>query len=282
MNLADDLQEINADPTQIEQVLMNLALNARDAMPDGGNLMIETKVVTLDEEDCRLHVGCVPGEHVLLQVSDTGHGMEKQTIEHIFEPFFTTKELGRGTGLGLAMVYGIVQQHEGCITCESQVSRGTTFSIHFPTIKTIQESETIESCTMAACGTETLLLVDDEEFVRDLGARVLRRAGYNVRTADNGKEALSLFEKESADISLVLLDLIMPGMGGKDCLKELLKIDPTARVLIASGYSADVATRECAELGARGFVAKPFRFKELLWQVRKDLGSRSVIPRMTR
>ena len=235
MDLSDDLAEIHADPTQMEQVLMNLAVNARDAMPDGGKLTVGTKNVTLDEEYCRIHAEAKPGEYVLLTVSDTGHGMDKATIDHIFEPFYTTKELGRGTGLGLAMVYGIVKQHGGYITCYSEVGHGTTFNVYLPAIESQVEPDVDKTGVMPAFGTETILLVDDEEFVRDLGARILSKAGYNVLTATNGKEALDLFEKERTQISLVILDLIMPEMGGKECLKELRKIDPQLKVLIASG-----------------------------------------------
>ncbi len=271
MDLSDDLAEVHADPTQMEQVLMNLAVNARDAMPDRGKLTVGTRNVTLDEEYCRIHGEAKPGEYVLLTVSDTGHGMDKATIDHIFEPFYTTKELGRGTGLGLAMIYGIVKQHGGFINCYSEVEHGTTFNIYFPAIESQVEPEVPSSGVMPAFGTETILLVDDEEFVRDLGARILSKAGYSVLTAANGREALDLFEKERTQISLVILDLIMPEMGGKDCLKELRKIDPQLKVLIASGLSADPSMRESPELGAKGFVSKPFRMKELLRQVRKVL-----------
>ena len=264
LDLSDDLADINADPTQMEQVLMNLAVNARDAMPDGGKLTLGTRNVTLDEEYCKVHVEAKPGQYVLLAVSDTGHGMDKATIDHIFEPFYTTKELGRGTGLGLAMVYGIVKQHGGFINCYSEVEHGTTFNVYFPAIESQVELDVDKTGVMPAFGTETILLVDDEEFVRDLGARILSKAGYNVLTATNGREALDLFEKERTQISLVILDLIMPEMGGKECLKELRKIDPQLKVLIASGLSADPSTKESVEMGARGFVSKPFRFKELL------------------
>ena len=271
MHLSDDLAEINADPIQMEQVLMNLAVNARDAMPDGGRLILETKNVTLDDEYCRLQVGAGPGECVLLTVSDTGHGMDKTTVEHIFEPFYTTKELGRGTGLGLAMVYGIVRQHEGFITCYSEVGRGTTFNVYFPAIERHLEPGVEMTGVMPAFGTETILLVDDEAFVRDLGQRILSNAGYTVLTAANGIEALDLFTRKEKQIDLVVLDLIMPEMGGEASLKELLKIDPGVKVLVASGYSADPSMRGPLELGAKGFVSKPFRLKELLRQVRKVL-----------
>ncbi len=271
MDLSGDLGEINADPIQMEQVLMNLAVNARDAMPDGGQLILATRNVTLDDEYCKGHVGARPGDYVLLKVSDTGHGMDKATVEHIFEPFYTTKELGRGTGLGLALVYGIVRQHEGFITCRSEVGRGTTFNAYFPAIESLLEPEVDESGTMPAFGTETVLLVDDEAFVRDLGERILSKAGYTVYTAANGIEALDLYIKRRKEISLVILDLIMPEMGGEGCLKGLLNIDPGVRILVASGYAADAAGVRPLELGARGFVGKPFRFKELLGRVRKVL-----------
>lgn len=268
LDLSGDLAEINADPTQMEQVLMNLAVNARDAMPDGGKLTVGTRNVTLDEEYCRIHAETRPGEYVLLTVSDTGHGIDKETIDHIFEPFFTTKELGCGTGLGLAVVYGIVKQHGGFINCYSEVEHGTTFNVYFPAIESPIEPEVQSSGVMPAFGTETILIVDDEDLVRELGARILSKAGYNVLTATNSREALDLFEKERAQISLVILDLIMPKMGGKECLKELRKIDPQLKVLIASGLSDAASVQESIKMGAKGFIYKPFKSKELLRQVR--------------
>ena len=273
MDLSDEIGKINADPTQMEQVLMNLAVNARDAMPDKGTLSVRTNNITLDEDYCSTHSEAKPGEYVLLSVSDTGHGMEKETIDHIFEPFYTTKELGRGTGLGLAIVYGIVKQHSGYITCESGVGHGTTFEVYFPVLESQAQPDTEKMGAMPASGTETILLVDDEVFVRDLGARILSKAGYKVLTAANGRDALDLFDKEKTQISLVILDLIMPEMGGKECLEELRSVDPRLKVLIASGYSAGPTEKDTIKMGARGFVSKPFRMKELLGQVRKALDS---------
>ena len=271
LDLSDDLAEVSADPTQVEQILMNLAVNARDAMPDRGGLTIITKNATLDQEYCKVHVGAKPGEYVMLSVSDTGHGMEKAAIEHIFEPFYTTKEMGRGTGLGLAMVYGIVKQHDGHITCYSELGHGTIFNVYFPAIERQLEPDLEESSVMPAFGTETILLVDDEEFVRDLGSRILSKAGYNVLTATNGREALDIFEKERTRIALVILDLIMPEIGGKECLEELRRIDPQLKVLIASGLSDAASVRESIRIGAKGFMYKPFKSRELLRQVRKVL-----------
>jgi two-component system, cell cycle sensor histidine kinase and response regulator CckA len=271
MNLTADLADTNADPTQMEQVLMNLAVNARDAMPDGGSLALGTKNVTLGAEYCDAHIGTAPGQYVMLSVSDTGHGMTRETIEHIFEPFYTTKELGRGTGLGLAMVYGIVNQHGGHIACESEVGKGTVFSVYLPAFEFQPGPEVEEREEFPAFGKETVLIVDDEDFVRELGERILSKYGYTVLVAGDGKEALSLYGSRKDRIDLVILDLIMPTMGGKDCLKELLKINPRARVLIASGYIADASRNDYVELGAKGFVPKPFKIKELLKGVREAL-----------
>ncbi len=271
--LADDLARVHADPTQMDQVLMNLAVNARDAMPEGGKLVIETANVFLDEECGKALLGVKPGEYVLLSLSDTGHGMDKETVAHIFEPFYTTKEAGKGTGLGLAMVYGIVKQHGGYIICYSEPGEGTTFKIYFPVIEMEIDQDVTTSGPMPAFGTETVLLVDDEEFLRDLGKRILERSGYTVLIAANGKEALDLYRRERGKISLVILDLIMPEMGGKECLEELLRIDPKARVLIASGFAANGQSKEAIEKGARGFVDKPYNVKRMLQAVREVLDS---------
>ena len=269
--LQERLSAVTADPVQIEQILLNLAVNARDAMPRGGRLTFETSNVSLDETYSKEHLGAEPGDYVLLTVSDTGEGMTKQTLEHIFEPFFSTKPTGAGTGLGLAMVYGIVKQHSGHITCYSEPGVGTTFKLYFPVIEMKDETRVRAEVVRFPGGTETVLLVDDEDLVRELAKRILSRAGYTVLAATNGREALQVYEKDVKRISLVLLDLIMPEMDGKQCLKELLKLDPGARVLVASGYSADGPTKEALESGARWFVSKPYDMGQLLQTVRRVL-----------
>jgi two-component system, cell cycle sensor histidine kinase and response regulator CckA len=271
LELADDISNIYADPTQMEQLLMNLALNARDAMPDGGTLRMVTRNVMLDEDFCSSYVGVKPGPYVALTISDSGHGMEKETLNHIFEPFYTTKELGRGTGLGLAMVYGIVKQHEGLIVCQSGAGEGTSFHVYLPIIQAAVETTVFMTQELPAFGTETLLVVDDEASVRELAARILKKAGYTVLAAADGTEALTMFEKERERISLIILDLIMPGMGGMECLRELMKIDSLAKVLVASGYADDESKERVLELGARGFVRKPYIVTSLLQQVRRVL-----------
>jgi two-component system, cell cycle sensor histidine kinase and response regulator CckA len=269
--LDDRLAPLNADPTQIDQILMNLALNAKDAMPEGGKLIIETENATLEKEYCLNHFDAKPGDYVLLKVSDTGHGMDKETREHIFEPFFTTKPVGEGTGLGMAMVYGSVKQHGGCVMCYSEPDHGSTFKIYFPALKHAIESEPVVSEVMPAGGNETILLVDDEEFVCELGERILTKAGYTVLTAANGRKALELYNSKSQDIALVVLDLIMPEMAGKECLEEILRIDPQAKILIASGYSANASAQETIERGARGFVSKPYNVRKMLQTIRDVL-----------
>ncbi len=211
---------------------MNLALNARDAMPEGGKLTLSTENMTLDGDYCRVHPGATPGKYVLLAISDTGFGMDKEILDHMFEPFFTTKGVGRGTGLGLAVVYGIVKQHGGYVTCESQPGYGTVFKIYLPAIEEqeIVSDELVEEPKLPG-GTETVLLVDDEDVVRDLGELILTESGYSVLTAKNGKEALEIYQNERGRIALVILDLLMPEMGGRQCMQELIKINPTIRVL---------------------------------------------------
>lgn len=269
--LSDELPSVNADPVQIEQILMNLAVNAGDAMLEGGKLTIETKPVTLDNEYCRLHLGAEQGDYVMITVSDTGQGMDGESLHHIFEPFYTTKERGKGTGLGLAMVYGIVKQHSGYITCSSEPGMGTTFKIYVPVIPTEAKSEILVGKPTLSRGTETILLVDDEEMVRDLGKRILERSGYKVLTAANGREALDIYAKEANTISLVILDLIMPEMGGKQSLEGLRKINPHVKVLIASGYAAAGETKKTIESEAGGFVRKPYQVRGLLQAVRRVL-----------
>ncbi len=271
--LTDNLMTVNADPGQMEQILLNLAVNAQHAMPDGGRLTIETANVTLDEDYSRTHLDVEPGKCVLFTVSDTGHGMDKEVVEHIFEPFYTTKGPGEGTGLGLAMVFGIVKSHKGHITCYSEPGTGTTFRIYLPTMVQEIEPDVAVTQQMPAFGTETILLVDDEKSIRKMGEEMLRMVGYSVLTAANGKEALEVYRSNQDRIALVLLDLIMPEMGGKQCLEEILKINPKTRVLIASGFAPNRQTKEALEIGARGFVGKPYNVKGMLQSVREVLDS---------
>jgi len=252
---------------------MNLAVNAQHAMPEGGQLIIETQNVHLDEEYCKSRVECKPGEYVLLSVSDTGHGMEKAVLDRMFEPFFTTKEAGKGSGLGLPMVYGIVKGHGGAISCYSEPGAGTSFHVYFPATEKEEYSDQSQVEETPAGGSETILLVDDEEDVRELASRILSKAGYKVLTASTGKEALNVYQERKADISLVVLDLIMPVMGGDQCLEELLKTNPDVKVLVASGLPANGPAKGQIEAQAKGFVKKPYKRTELLRMVRKALES---------
>lgn len=272
VNLGKDIKIINADKTQIEQIIMNLAINARDAMPDGGKVIFETKNVFIDEGYMKTHLGAVPGSYVLLSVSDTGYGIDKESVEHIFEPFYTTKERGKGTGLGLAMVYGIVKSHYGYIMCYSEEGEGTTFKIYFPVMEIeTKELQNQEKTMDVRGGNETLLIVDDEENLREIGKEMLAKFGYTTLTAANGEEALKIYRKRKDEIELIIMDLIMPGIGGKKCLEEIIKIDPHARVIIASGYSDNGHTQEIFTAGAKGFINKPYDINQILKVIREVL-----------
>jgi PAS domain S-box-containing protein len=269
--LEEELKTIHADPAQMEQVLLNLAVNASDAMPEGGQLTIETKNVEIGEDYGRSHFEVEPGEYVLLTVSDTGHGMEKEVLEHIFEPFYTTKQPGKGTGLGLATAFGIVKSHKGYVTCCSEPGTGAAFNIYLPVMRSDAKSDAIITTETAAFGTETILLVDDEKRILDLGKDILSLGGYRIITATNGQEALEIFREKRADVSLVVLDLIMPRMGGRECLEGLLNIDPTVKVILASGYSTNGPSNDAVASGACGFISKPYDAKQILHLVRNVL-----------
>ena len=271
LHLKGNLELIKADRSQIGQVLMNLGVNSRDAMPDGGTLTIGTANVQLDEEYCSSYIETKPGRYVLLTVSDTGQGMDKETLSHMFEPFYSTKETGKGTGLGLATVYGIVKQHSGHITCYSELGMGTTFKIYFPAIEQAEDAETRTNDGPIRGGTETILLVDDDDEIKDLGATLLNSFGYAVVRAGNGKEALEIYQRDRESISLVILDLIMPVMDGRQCLAEILRIDPHAKVIIASGYSEGGPANGVMAARAKGFVQKPYSMRELLTTIREIL-----------
>ncbi len=269
-SFAADLKPIRGDANQIEQLLMNLASNARDAMPGGGRLLVETMNYSLPPGQAASQPGLAPGDYVLLKVSDTGCGMDRETLQHIFEPFFTTKIVGKGTGMGLSTVYGIVQGHGGHINCYSEVGRGTVFNIYLPVLAkddARREPDPQEKAPLPG-GEETILLVDDEAAILEVASELLLHYGYRVLTAASGEEALSAYSLHRGEISLVILDLGMPGMGGQGALEGLLKLDPRARILIASGYSGDNQVTRCLGAGAADFIPKPYRLDDLLRKVR--------------
>ena len=270
LSLENDLNIIEANSIQLEQIIMNLAVNARDAMPDGGKLIFKTENVIVDES----FSGITPGEYILFAVSDTGHGIDKRLLEHIFEPFYSTKQKGQGTGLGLAMVYSIVTSHNGHITCGSELGQGTTFKIYFPAIKSdvVENKEDNTWAEKMPRGNETILLVDDERALLDIGKEMLGRFGYTTIEAGSGEKALEIYKKEKDRIDLIILDLGMPGIGGYKCLKKLLLIDSQVKVIISSGYSAAEKVRETIDSGAVEFIEKPYQLGEILKKLRYVLG----------
>ncbi|MBI4798752.1 MAG: response regulator [Desulfarculus sp.] len=275
-HLAADLLPVTGDSSQMQQIIINLATNAVDAMPQGGRLVIETVNVTLDREYCRRHLEVSPGPHVLLMVSDTGSGMDSRTLEQAFDPFFTTKEVGRGTGLGLSTVHGIVKALGGHIFAYSEPGLGTTFKIYLPAFTSAAQAPAPPPPLPEELlgGHETILLVDDEESLREMGAVALEEMGYRTLTAGSGEEALDIYRAQGQEVDLVVLDLGMPGMGGHQCLREILAQNPQARVMIASGYSANGLVRQSLQGGALAYVAKPFKRVDLLATVREVLDRR--------
>ncbi|MFH1138481.1 MAG: PAS domain S-box protein [Pseudomonadota bacterium] len=269
-SLDRNLKAVNADPVQIEQILLNLGVNAADAMPEGGRLTIKTENRILDDEFCRRHMDLEPGRYAMLSVSDTGAGMDPDTIEHIFEPFFTTKAFGKGTGLGLSSVYGIVKNHGGNIICRSRVKQGSTFELYFPAIQLLPQPSREEPAEEnIAGGVETILIVDDEESIRDFSAKALRKFGFTVLKASSGEEAVGVYSGSRGRIDLVVLDIGMPGMGGTRCLQEILALDPGAKVVIASGYSVEGPVQAALDAGAVGFIPKPYPMADLVRVIRR-------------
>jgi CheY-like chemotaxis protein len=263
------LFNIEADQAQLEQVIINLCLNARDAMPMGGIITISTNNISLDKSFCERHTWGKPGEYVQLTISDTGCGIEADKLNSIFEPFYTTKEVGQGSGLGLATVYGIVKQHNGYIEVKSVVNEGTEFKIYFP----ITEQPTAKSKTLSTDnslkGTETILIAEDEQIVRELIESILTTNGYTVITAENGAEAIKKFDSNLPEVDMVILDVMMPKMSGKEVLDTLHKKKPDLPALFASGYSMNqIHTNFVLDDGTE-LLQKPFLPKELLEKVRK-------------
>jgi len=265
------LGTVHADRGQMEQVLMNLSVNARDAMPEGGVLAIETENVSFDDAYCATHAWAAPGRYVLLSVTDTGCGMDPEAKEHLFEPFFTTKELGKGTGLGLATVYGIVRQHNGMIQVYSEVGSGTTFKIYLPIVERAASTVGAKVLRRPTGGTETILIAEDDPSVLKTATLILESAGYTVLTATNGREALRVFRECGQKIDLVLLDVVMPELGGRALHDELHKRDPRLRFLFSSGYSANAVHTGFILHKGIDFIQKPYARDTLLRKVQEVL-----------
>jgi PAS domain S-box-containing protein len=263
---------VKADAGQVSQIIMNLAVNARDAMPTGGKLTIETANTTFDEEYAWQHVGVISGEYVMLAISDTGTGMSAETQQHIFEPFFTTKEVGKGTGLGLATVYGIVKQSGGQIWVHSEMGGGTTFKIYLPRVtEEVAEEETKHPSDGLLRGSETILLVEDEEMVRMLAHRILEECGYTVLEAGNGAQALALCDKHEGHIDMLMTDVVMPHMGGRELAERMAQMYPEMRILFTSGYTDDAVVRHGVIETGMNFIQKPFTPDGLAQKVREVL-----------
>ena len=274
---ASHLPHIQGDVGMMEQILMNLAVNARDAMPRGGELIISTEAVPISEAYVRAHTGSRTGNFVCLNVKDTGCGMDAATMKRIFEPFFTTKPAGKGTGLGLATVYGIVKQHSGWIEVQSQPGDGTTFKIYFSASKREQETEQTEAAAPAdqvRGGGETILVVEDEPVLRDLAQLILQDCGYRVLQAASGVEALTVWQSEMGGVDLLLTDMIMPdGLSGKDLAESLLDAKPTLKVIFTSGYNVDDLGTDFLKKNASHFLQKPYTRVTLAKAVRDCLDS---------
>ncbi len=272
---AADLWRIKADRSQIEQVILNLAVNARDAMPRGGKLTIETENVEFDNSQARLPVVLTPGRYVMLAVTDNGCGMDSETQAHIFEPFFTTKEKGKGTGLGLATVYGIVKQSGGYIWVYSEPGQGTTFKVYLPRVEEgLTPQEVREVSQNIPRGTETILLVEDEQGVRDLAREYLEISGYKVLVAENGAAAVKAASEHKGAIDLVMTDVVMPGLSGSELTKRIEAIRPGIRIMYMSGYT-DQAIVHHGILGPDiVLLQKPFTLNALAHKLREALAKK--------
>jgi CheY-like chemotaxis protein len=271
VNCAPGLWQVRADPGEIGRAIMNLALNARDALPEGGTLAIETANAILTEADA-FRQDLAPGRYATMAVHDTGVGMDAEMQAHIFEPFFTTKETGKGTGLGLATVLGIVEQSGGEIRCRSELGRGTTFQIFLPAVAEAldQGAGPAGGLTKAPKGSEVILMVEDEDSVRKLGRVILEASGYEVLDARNGREGLALCEIHPGRIDLLLTDVVMPELGGRELAQGALKLRPGMKVMFLSGHTQDVILKEGVEKGT-AFLRKPFAPVELAQKVREVL-----------
>jgi CheY-like chemotaxis protein len=272
--VTEGLWNVRADPGQMEQVILNLAVNARDAMPGGGKITVETANVVLDESYARSHVAMTPGPYVLIALSDTGSGMDEKTRARIFEPFFTTKGPGKGTGLGLSTVYGIVKQSQGVVWVYSEPGMGTTFKVYLPAVMDSAEPMVpVDEITAALYnGSETILLAEDEDIVRDLAMMVLRAGGYKVLPARDGMEAIRIGDSYKGTIHLLVTDVVMPRMNGRELVGRILPARPQMKVLYMSGYTEDAIIHHGVLEEGVEFIQKPFMTTDLVRRVREVLG----------
>jgi len=277
LDLAADVASVKADPTHIEQITMNLVVNARDALDEGGRITVETANVTLSEDYARVHMGVNAGPHVVIAVSDTGCGMDEATQERIFEPFFTTKEVGRGTGLGLATVYGIVEQHGGHIAVHSEPGRGTTFRVYLPVFAEGASDVAEPKSRLCHDGTETILVVEDERPVLEVIRETLSKRHYNVLCANNPGEAEALFEAHQDKIALLLTDVVMPGMLGPTLYERLAARRPSLRAIYMSGHADRGAPGGSGVPEGAPFLQKPFEPDAIARKVREVLGEPSAV-----
>jgi hypothetical protein len=272
LNLGVNVGNIRADPGHVEQAIVNLALNARDAMPLGGRLTIETSNTILDENYARTHMGVKPGDFTMIAVSDNGHGMDAETRRHIFEPFFTTKEKGKGTGLGLATVYGMVKQAGGDIWVYSEPGQGTTFKLYFPhVLEPLSESSGSDGSPDRRSGGETVLVVEDEQAVRDLTVRILQQLGYTILAASGGAEALEICQTHAGHIDLLLTDVVMPNMSGRQLADHIQASRPRTKVLFLSGYTENTVVHHGVLDAGVDFLPKPFSRENLSKKLREVL-----------
>ncbi|HRU06356.1 MAG TPA: response regulator [Candidatus Brocadiia bacterium] len=272
MNLRADPSWVSGDPGQLRQVMMNLGLNACDAMPQGGALRFATEVVDADEAFRRNYPDCRAERYLAVSVSDTGVGIPKAFAHRVFEPFFTTKPQGEGTGLGLAMVYGVVKNHGGAVGFVTQEGRGTTFRLYLPLCAPPAPAGAEAAGPAVRDARRAVLVVDDEEVVRDVASAMLARLGYQVHTAANGREAVEQYRLHGKELDLVILDMIMPVMDGRDCFVELRRIDPDVKAVLCTGYGRDERARDLLDMGMRGLIQKPFRFETLTEAVARAVG----------
>jgi CheY-like chemotaxis protein len=264
-----DIWTVEVDPIQIEQVLLNLYVNAGHAMPKGGKLRVQTENIFLGEEDVQIQFEQLKkGRYVKISVSDSGVGMDEKTLQRIFDPFFTTKGVGKGSGLGLYSAYGIIRNHGGHIEAFSEIGKGSTFSVYIPaTDREIAIPRKTSIKPMA--GRETILVVDDEEKIRKICQENLNLLGYSVITADSGAKAIEIYRKKAKLIDMVVLDMIMPDLSGKDTYERLKQINPHVKVLLASGYTLEGQAKEILDSGCNAFIQKPFKIEQLSIMIRK-------------